>query len=147
MELEVSCHILNSLHTGAQLTKRYPPSHGPSLHGEVEDAFEIPAFLILHNHVVQADASHHNVTNSLQAPCPDRISYNFPPCLQNTKYALHVLAKGALHLHEVFTLLSLWRMDGLHEAAPLWVYVVRKKVIAIVNVAVYGELHVATFAP
>jgi hypothetical protein len=42
-------------------------------------------------------------------------------------------------------LLSLRRTDGLDEATPLWIYAVGEQVIAIVNVAIYDELHVAAF--
>jgi hypothetical protein len=46
----------------------------------------------------------------------------------------------------MLALLSLRRMDGLHEATLLWIYAVFEQVIAIVNIAVYCELHVTALA-
>jgi hypothetical protein len=75
--------------------------------------------LILHKHVVQDDTTYHNIANSIKVPCSTRILDYLPMCLEYTKCPLNVLPRCALHLREVFSLLTLGRVYRLDEATPL----------------------------
>jgi hypothetical protein len=140
-EIVMSSYVFDILHSSHQLRKSNSSAHTALSHGLVKNAFELAVLLIMHNHVVQDDTTKHHICDALQVPLPAGILHDFKSHLKNPESPLNVLSQGRLEFGEVLLLLSLRRVNGLDETAPLRINTICQQVVSVVCMTIYLELH------